>query len=1588
MKTPRFVSPGRALLALLATLSLLAHAAPADWKIPEKELPEALKPWLSWATWDDKHRDCPTPYSDANKHLCFWPSRLALQATPAGGKFELTVTVFHETWVPLPGDRSVWPVDVKANGGTMTVVEHEGAPSVKLDAGTVKLEGAFRWSAIPQKIALPKQIGLLALSIDGQAVEAPVWDSQGFLWLKRDGSTEEADKNYLAVKFYGVLADGIPLWLGSDIELTVAGKSREEEFGNVLPEGWKLAAVDSPIPVAIDEAGRMKAQVRAGKWIVHTEAFRFDNPKEVRFAAGAKPAVPDALVAFRAKPDFRVVEITGLPPVDVSQTTFPDKWRDLPVFRWETGGTFRIEERMRGMGEQKTAGLKINRELWLDENGRGLTFRDRIQGEMQKIWRLDAATGEDLGAVSAGGQGQLITRNPQNGASGVEIRTRDLDLLATGRMPRAGALSATGWRSDADELHGTLNLPPGWRLFAMFGVDSVEGDWLTAWTLLDLFLLLIFTLAVFRLWGLGAAVLAFVAFGLAYHEPFAPRYLWLVLLVPLALQRVVREGRGARLVSVVKWVVLALFILALVPFIGRQAQQALYPQLEIVSADGRRDIFGSVHLIKSMAESSDYALAGETTEAEQAEQEGRKAVQRKLDSVIIPKLEFREASIRDAVDFISKKTGVSMVLRLENGSGGMPPLPPPAPAPSGVIPGLVEPPGAAPAADPNEARITIALTNVPASEALRYVTNLAGLKYKIERYAVSIVPLSTPIDTLVSKTWKVPARIFKGANGERMDARDYLTTAGITFPPGSSAIYLPDSSRLVVKNTQENLDQIDMIVESGHMSPPSSAVPGLAMAPEAPGAPDVTRGGGSFALSAPSAPRYVSENLNYDPKARIQTGPGVPEWEWRKVTFGWNGPVAASQQVKPWLISLALERVLTALRVVLLLALAAVLIGNRRVDLSVFRRFRKTAVVALFLCLSTGAWAQTPIPDSQTLEKLRSRVMERPDAFPTAAEIPFVTLTLSDRKVVTDAEVHAALRVAVPLPGRLPAWSPVTVLVDDQPASALRRDDGYLWALLEPGVHRVHVEGSLANVTDWEWTFILAPHQVKIDAPDWTVTGVKPTGVPEAQVFFARKQKAEAGAATYDRQEVQAIAQINRKLELGLIWQVHNTVTRLSPLGKAVALRVPLLPGESVLSSNAIVRDGFIEVRLGAQQQSFQWEGGLAVAPKLKLATRAEDTWVERWHLVASPVWNVTLTGLPPVFEQGNSDLVPVWQPWPGEGIELAISRPDALAGATVTVDRAQHEITLGQRQRTSRLDLSLRCTLGEDFLVELPAEAEITALTQNGKSLPVRKDGRKVIVPLRPGEQSIVIEWKSNLPLGLLAQTGEVRLPVESANIQTILHVPDNRWVLGAGGPRRGPAVRFWGILICSLLAAVVLGRVAASPLRAVEWMLLAIGLTQVPLIAALTVVAWLFLLAWRGGDSFQRRGWITYDLLQLLLIVLTAVALGILVTAVGEGLLGNPEMFITGNSSTRTVLRWFQARSDRLLPGPGFVSISIWWYRFAMLVWALWLAAALLRWLRRGWQDFSRGGFFRWRAKKPVAAAAPASMAMPPPLHPPPAA
>ncbi len=67
-----------------------------------------------------------------------------------------------------------------------------------------------------------------------------------------------------------------------------------------------------------------------------------------------------------------------------------------------------------------------------------------------------------------------------------------------------------------------------------------------------------------------------------------------------------------------------------------------------------------------------------------------------------------------------------------------------------------------PVSGPAGARITVTLDNIPLGEALRYVANQAGLKVKVEPYAISVIPLAEQSNDLITKRYHVPPEFFGG----------------------------------------------------------------------------------------------------------------------------------------------------------------------------------------------------------------------------------------------------------------------------------------------------------------------------------------------------------------------------------------------------------------------------------------------------------------------------------------------------------------------------------------------------------------------------------------------------------------------------------------------------------------------------------------------------------------------------------------------------------------------------------------------------------------------------------------------------------
>jgi hypothetical protein len=205
------------------------------------------------------------------------------------------------------------------------------------------------------------------------------------------------------------------------------------------------------------------------------------------------------------------------------------------------------------------------------------------------------------------------------------------------------------------------------------------------------------------------------------------------------------------------------------------------------------------------------------------------------------------------------------------------------------------------------------------------------------------------------------------------------------------------------------------------------------------------------------------------------------------------------------------------------------------------------------------------------------------------------------------------------------------------------------------------------------------------------------------------------------------------------------------------------------------------------------------------------------------------------------------------------------------------------------------------------------------------------------------------------------VDLQVPSSNVSTTVRLPADRWVLYAGGSGIGPAILYWGELIVFLLLAVILGRARRAPLRSHEWLILGLGLSTFSWSALLLFAAWIYAMRWREEMAVQQFSARKFNLLQVMLIMLSLAAIISLIAAIPFGLLANPDMRVAGLGQQANELSWFNDQAPGVLPTPWVLSISLWWYKAAMLLWALWLAFALVRWLPIAWKALGVGGFWR---------------------------
>jgi len=221
-------------------------------------------------------------------------------------------------------------------------------------------------------------------------------------------------------------------------------------------------------------------------------------------------------------------------------------------------------------------------------------------------------------------------------------------------------------------------------------------------------------------------------------------------------------------------------------------------------------------------------MAGEIPKEELARED---QIQRTLDQVVIPKADFHETALKDALKFAADEIrrrdphgrGVPILLDIHPFFG------PPAP-PTGVPLSLAD---GEPGYFPPEFKLNASLQDIPALELLRYVTGACNTRFHIRSDGVHVVE-GEYWGPKLTRELRIPTDFFPAFEHEdqlcgtdrveemKSDFAKYLFPP-LTPIPGETTVRLnSDATRLTVHSTKEEIAAIQKILETDR---PASAFP-------------------------------------------------------------------------------------------------------------------------------------------------------------------------------------------------------------------------------------------------------------------------------------------------------------------------------------------------------------------------------------------------------------------------------------------------------------------------------------------------------------------------------------------------------------------------------------------------------------------------------------------------------------------------------------------------------------------------------------------------------------------------------------------
>ena len=203
--------------------------------------------------------------------------------------------------------------------------------------------------------------------------------------------------------------------------------------------------------------------------------------------------------------------------------------------------------------------------------------------------------------------------------------------------------------------------------------------------------------------------------------------------------------------------------------------------------------------------------------------DGAEYLTEKLKRIVIPRIDFEDTTVEEAIDFLRlrsseldtteldpTKKGLNFVIRRPRDGSGF---------------------------DPASLRIKeLRLKNVPLSVALKYIADQTKMRYKVDDFAVTLVPMTESGEDLFTRTYDVPPDFSSaldvsddggGSNSDpfaeptetgrslrsRPPISELLKQAGINLPEGASAI-LTSNGKLLVTAAPSELDKVGQLTQT------------------------------------------------------------------------------------------------------------------------------------------------------------------------------------------------------------------------------------------------------------------------------------------------------------------------------------------------------------------------------------------------------------------------------------------------------------------------------------------------------------------------------------------------------------------------------------------------------------------------------------------------------------------------------------------------------------------------------------------------------------------------------------------------------